>query len=170
MLDSPVRRPSSRRDDAGRVFAKFGHGLVHLAGEDVAKAGKGGLLAAHGLILAADELDELARVDVRVSALLDVLHQLRWDMRQRLLWRRSRRRRVHRLQRGLQGAQFRGQHLTRGPSGACSACCRRRGRLGREGGVGGVIIAGAARAVVGVVGRGLYEDLVEGLDGLFELD
>lgn len=162
-LSRSVWRPSRGRDDASRVLPKLGHGLVHLAGEDVAEAAKGLLLAAHGLVLAAHKLDELARVDVRVPALFDVLHELRRDVGERLVRRGGRRRRVHGLQRGLEGAQLRRQHVARGPLGAAAG---HRGR-GRGRGVRGVVGAGPS---VGFVGRDLDEDLVERLDRLFELD
>lgn len=60
----------------GDVLAQLWHGGGHLLGEDVAEGAKGVELAAHELVAAADELDELSRVDVRVTAVLDVLEQL----------------------------------------------------------------------------------------------
>ena len=61
------------------VGAQIGHGGGHVGGEDVAEGGKGVRLAADELVAAADELDELARVNVRVAAVLDVLEQLGRD-------------------------------------------------------------------------------------------
>lgn len=66
----------------GDVLAQLRHGGGHLLGEDVAEGSKGVELAAHELVAAADELDELARVDVRVTAVLDVLEQLGRDRRE----------------------------------------------------------------------------------------
>ena len=57
---------------------QLGEGGVHLSGEDVAEGGEGAHLAARELVHAADALDELARVDVWVAPVLDVLHEEVW--------------------------------------------------------------------------------------------
>lgn len=66
----------------GDVLAQLGHGGGHLLGEDVAERAESIQLAAHELVPAADELDKLARVDVRVTAILDVLDQFGRDGRE----------------------------------------------------------------------------------------
>lgn len=77
------RRDSARRlDDLGDVFAELGHGSCHLLGEDVAEGAKGAHLATHELVAAADELDKLARVNIRVTAIFDVLEELGRDGRE----------------------------------------------------------------------------------------
>lgn len=85
---------ASGSEDPSDVVAQLGHGALDLAGEDVAEGGEGVLLAAHELVAAAHELDELARVDVRVAAVVDVLDQLGRHVRQGA----RRRGPVHRLQ------------------------------------------------------------------------
>lgn len=70
------RRVAPRRlQHLCHILAQLRHGRGHLLGEHVAKGRKGALLAAHELVPAAHELDELARVNVRVAAVFDVLEQ-----------------------------------------------------------------------------------------------
>lgn len=78
--------PPGRLHDARHVGRHLGQRAGHLAGEHVAEAGKGALLAARELVHAAHQLDELARVDVRVPAVLDVVDQ---RLRDRLVGRRG---------------------------------------------------------------------------------
>ena len=66
------RRPHGL-NDAPDVCAQLRHGGVDLGGEEVAEGLEGAHLAAGELVHAADALGELARVDVRVAAVLDVL-------------------------------------------------------------------------------------------------
>ncbi len=65
-------------------------------GEDVAEVGEGARLAAGELVHAAHQLDELARVDVRVAPVLDVRDQRLGDARAVVV--DGRRRRVDRLE------------------------------------------------------------------------
>lgn len=74
--------PAGSLYDVGDVLAQLRHGGGHLLGEDVTEGAKGVELAAHELVAAADELDKLSRVDVRVTAVLDVLEQLRRNRRE----------------------------------------------------------------------------------------
>lgn len=117
-------------------------------------------LAAHELVLPADELDELARVDVRVAAALDVLDQLDGERRQVLARRRVRRHPVDGLQGRRELAQLAGEHVARG-----------RGVAGAEGRA--VAVRAGAGACgwggVGVVVGDLDHDLVEDLDHVLEL-
>lgn len=73
------RVPASGLEHARHVVAQLGHGRGHLLGQDVAEGGEGVDLAAHELVAAADELDELARVNIRVAAVFDVLEEFRGD-------------------------------------------------------------------------------------------
>lgn len=73
------RVPARGFEHAGHVVAQLGHGRGHLLGEDVAKGSEGVDLAAHELVAAADELDELAGVNVRVAAVFDVLEEFGGD-------------------------------------------------------------------------------------------
>jgi hypothetical protein len=54
------------------VIAQLGQCALHLVDEYVAEVGEGARLAAGQLVHAAHELDKLARVDVRVTAILYV--------------------------------------------------------------------------------------------------
>lgn len=77
-----TRIRSSSRDGPGDVVPQLRQRLVHLGGEHVAEGGEGRLLAAHELVAAPQQLDELARVDVRVPPVVHVLHQFRRYLRQ----------------------------------------------------------------------------------------
>src|SRR5512142_2938738 len=59
-------RAAGGLDDLFDVGAQLGHGVAQLLGQDVAEGAVGELLAAQQLVVAADELDELARVDFGV--------------------------------------------------------------------------------------------------------
>lgn len=75
-----TRRPH-RLNDAADVGSQLRHGGVDLGGEEVAEGLEGAHLAAGELVHAADALGKLARVDVRVAAVLDVLDQQVGDAR-----------------------------------------------------------------------------------------
>lgn len=120
-------------------------------------------LAAHELVLAADELDELARVDVRVTATLDVLDQLVRQRGQVLGRRRVRRHPVDGLQGRGELRQLAGEHLARGRGVA--AC----GAEGRAVAVGPAGASPCGRGGVGVVVGDLDHDLVQDLDHVLEL-
>lgn len=105
------------------------------------------LLAAHELVAAAHELDELARVDVGVAPVVDVLHELRGHLGQGARGGGA----VDRLQ----GARERRELAGEGVAG--------RGAGGGLRGGGG---DGGRRRVVG---GHLHHDAVQGLDRVFEL-
>lgn len=95
-LAAPLAGPAGGLDDLLDVVAQFGQGDLHLVGEDVAEVGEGARLAAGELVHAAHQLDELARVDVRVAPVLDVRDQRLGDARAVVV--DGRRRRVDRLE------------------------------------------------------------------------
>ena len=74
--DSDLSRwATGRSHHAGHVLAQLRHGARDLGREHIAEGGEGALLSAHELVAAADELDELARVDVWIATVLNVLDQ-----------------------------------------------------------------------------------------------
>lgn len=70
--------PGSARslENAVNVILELGHGRRHVLRQHVAKRAKGVHLAAHELVAPADELDKLARVNIRVASVFDVFEQL----------------------------------------------------------------------------------------------
>lgn len=66
-------------DDVGDVVTQLRHGCSHVLGECVTEGFEGVALAAHELVAAANELDELTGVDVWISAVLDVLEEFGRD-------------------------------------------------------------------------------------------
>lgn len=61
------------------ILPQLGHGHRHLLGQDVAERRERAQLPAHELVAATDELDEFARVNVWVAAVVDVLEEFRGD-------------------------------------------------------------------------------------------
>lgn len=120
-------------------------------------------LAAHELVLAADELDELARVDVRVAAALDVLDQLVGQRGQVVGRCRVRRHPVDGLKCRRQLRQLAGEHLARGRGVAAG------GTEGRAVAVGPAGASPCGRGGMGVVVGDLDHDLVQDLDHVLEL-
>lgn len=171
-------RAAGAEDDGGDVVAQLGVGGGDLAGEDVAEGAEGGGLAAHELVLAADELDELARVDVWVAAAVDVGDELEGHVGERgatcaaaaALGLRLVGGGVGEAADGLEG----GGEL--GELGGEDLAGRGRGVGGGgggrgEGGAGGgaVAVGGGGRGGVGVVVGDLDHGLVEDLDHVLEL-
>lgn len=65
-------------NDLGDIVAQLRHGCCHVLGECVTEGFEGVALAAHELVTAANELNELTGVDVWISAVLDVLEEFGW--------------------------------------------------------------------------------------------
>lgn len=63
-------------DNSLHIRLDLRKGACHLSGQDVSEAPKCLLFAFHQLVAAARELNELARVDIRITAAVHILDEL----------------------------------------------------------------------------------------------
>lgn len=169
-LPSPHRRwrrrprPPRTNHHPRQVLIQLRARARHLPRKDIPEPAKGRHLALHKLVLAAHELDELARVDVGVAAVLDVGDELAGDLRVVEQGGVGLRELVNVVEgRGelsqLQGEDVAGGLLLLGGVGGGGGQARGRRRAVGEGGCCGVR----------VVGVDLDHGFVEDLDYLLEL-